>query len=250
MKIQTVFTPALYSFAKHSDEFICVVVDVLRATTTMATIIDFGGQIIPVASLDKAREYKANGYLVAGERIEQTLDFADFGNSALNFRSDVIRNKTIVHTTTNGTQAIELAKQSNASQVVIGAFSNISALTDYLIAQKKDVEIICSGWKNTFCLEDTLFAGALAARLFSNQNNYTNKENNNDSIFYTHDDSTFAAMDLWQKAKDNPLKYLEKASHIHRLRKAHFDDVFEYTFTLDTCHSVPILCGDKLIKAE
>ena len=80
MKIQTVFTPALYPFVKHSDEFVCVVVDVLRATTTMCTIIDFGGEIIPVASLDKAREYKANGYLVAGERIEQTLDFADFGN--------------------------------------------------------------------------------------------------------------------------------------------------------------------------
>ena len=244
MNITTIFSPALYPFAKHTEPFVCVVVDILRATTTMCTIIEFGGRIIPVSSLDKAKEYKDRGFLVAGERIERKLDFADYGNSALNFRNDSVKGKTIVHTTTNGTRAIELAKSNLAGKVVIGAFSNINALKDYLVKQQMNVEILCSGWKDTFCLEDTLFAGALAELLLKE------KDKNGNELFVCKDDSTFAAMDLAKSAGNNIQQYLEKASHIHRLRKAGFDDVFDYTFTLNTCKSVPVLVNDFLEKAR
>lgn len=244
MKVSVIFSPALYPFAKHEEPFVCVVVDILRATTTMATIIEYGGEIIPVASLETAMDYRNKGFLVAGERIERKLDFADYGNSALNFRNDAIKGKTIVHTTTNGTQAIELAKTSSANEIVIGAFSNLNSLKDWLVKENKNVEILCSGWKNMFCLEDTLFAGALTELLLNETDNNGNK------LFECKDDSAFASIDLWDKAKDNLLCYLEKASHIHRLRKAHFDEVFDYTFMLNTCHCVPILKDGKLIKAE
>ncbi|MBR1627602.1 MAG: 2-phosphosulfolactate phosphatase [Bacteroidales bacterium] len=241
--IKTIFSPALYSFVKHEENFACIVVDVLRATTTMCTIIQHGGQIIPVASLDTAREYKERGFLVAGERIEKKIDFADYGNSALNFINADIKGKTIVHTTTNGTQAIELAKSSSAKEILIGAFSNLNSLGEYLKTSEMNVEILCSGWKNTFCLEDSLFAGALAELLLQETDNHGN------NIFECKDDATFAAIDLWDKAKKDLQGYLEKASHIHRLRKAHFDDVFDYTFTLNTCRSVPVLKENQLVNA-
>ena len=87
------------------------------------------------------------------------LDFADFGNSAFSFTRDAIGGKTLVYCTTNGTRALEMAK--SASSIAIGAFINISAVTEWLAGQQKNVVILCSGWKNKFCLEDTLFAGAL-----------------------------------------------------------------------------------------
>ncbi|MBP3253268.1 MAG: 2-phosphosulfolactate phosphatase [Bacteroidales bacterium] len=236
MNITTVFSPALYPYCKRSEQYICVVVDILRATTTMCTAVEFGAELIPVSSVEEAREYKRKGFLVAGERIERTLDFADFGNSALLFRTDEIKGKTIVHTTTNGTRAIALAQDYKPKQTVIGAFSNINALKDFLVKAGCDVEILLSGWQNTFCLEDTLFAGALSTMLFNEG-------------FTSKDDSTFAAVDLWNAAKEDILQYLEKASHIHRLRKAHFDDVFQYTFTLNTCRCVPVLRNGKIIKA-
>lgn len=240
--ISTVFSPALYPFVKQEGEFICVIVDILRATTTICTIIDWGGEVIPVASLEIAKKYKDRGFLVAGERIEQPITFADYGNSALNFRTNKIKGKTVVHTTTNGTQAIDLAKKSSASSIVIGAFSNLNTLKNYLVKENKNVVILCSGWQNTFCLEDTIFAGALSQLLLDQ----IDKENNN--LFDCKDDATFAAIDLWDNAKKDIQQYLEKASHIHRLRKAHFDDVFDYTFTFNSCNTVPILKNDRLIK--
>ena len=87
-----------------------------------------------------------------------------------------------------------------------------------MIEKQTDVEIFCSGWKNTFSLEDTVFAGALSTKL------------QQEGGFEIKDDATFCAMELWQNSKDDLLSYLEKASHIHRLRKANLDDVFPYTF--------------------
>ena len=141
-----------------------MLVDILRATTTICTAVGNGVEaIIPVASHEEARQLKAEGYLVASEKDGVQLDFADFGNSAFSFTRDAIGGKTLVYCTTNGTRTLEIAK--GASNIVIGAFINISAVTEWLAGQQKDVVILCSGWKNKFCLEDTLFAGALTERL-------------------------------------------------------------------------------------
>jgi 2-phosphosulfolactate phosphatase len=236
-KITTIFTPVLYPYYKKSDKHITVIVDILRATTTMCTAIEYGATLIPVKTVEEAKMWKEKGYLVAGERIEQDFSFADFGNSALQFMTDKIKGKQIVHSTTNGTKAILLAQQFSPQEIVIGAFVNIDTLKDYLIEKQTDVEIFCSGWKNTFSLEDTVFAGALSTKL------------QEEGGFEIKDDATFCAMELWQNSKDDLLSYLEKASHIHRLRKANLDDVFPYTFTLNSCHCVPILKDNKIIKA-
>ena len=236
-KIETILSPALYPFRKMNGSHICVVIDILRATTSICTAVNNGAKaIIPVKTIEEAKEYKDNGFLVAGERIENTFPFADWGNSALEFTRQRVEGNEIVHSTTNGTVAIALAKESNPSKIVIGAFSNISALSNYLSEQGKDVQLFCSGWNNTVSLEDMTFAGALADRLIQS------------GKFENKNDSTHSAIAVWNSAKDDLQGYMEKASHIHRLRKHGMDDVFDYTFQLDTCNVVPGLEQKKIIN--
>jgi 2-phosphosulpholactate phosphatase len=156
--VEVCFSPALFKDVLTTGDFIVVLVDILRATTTICTAVANGVEaIIPVASHEEARQLKSEGFLVATEKDGVQLDFADFGNSALSFTRDAIGGKTLVYCTTNGTRALELAK--SASGIVIGAFINVSAVAEWLAAEQKNVVILCSGWKNKFCLEDTLFAG-------------------------------------------------------------------------------------------
>ncbi|MEE1000449.1 MAG: 2-phosphosulfolactate phosphatase [Bacteroidales bacterium] len=236
-KIETILSPALYPFRKMNGSHICVVIDILRATTSICTAVNNGAKaIIPVKTIEEAKEYKDKGFLVAGERIENTFPFADWGNSALEFTRQRVEENEIVHSTTNGTVAIALAKESNPSKIVIGAFSNLSALSNYLSEQGKDVQLFCSGWNNTVSLEDMTFAGALADRLLQS------------GKFENKNDSTHSAIAVWNSAKDDLQGYMEKASHIHRLRKHGMDDVFDYTFQLDTCNVVPGLEQKKIIN--
>ena len=235
-KIETILTPALFPFRTMNDTHICVVNDILRATTSICTAISNGAKaIIPVRTIEQAKEYKDKGYLVAGERIEKTFPFADWGNSALEFTKERVCGNEIVHSTTNGTVAISIAREGNPQEIVIGAFCNLSCLSDYLVAKGKDVQIFCSGWKNTPALEDTVSAGALAEKLLQS------------GKFENKNDSTNLALALWREAKSDLRAYMEKASHIHRLRKYHMDDVFDYTFQIDTCNVVPKLEQNKIV---
>ena len=235
--IEVCFTPKLYSEIVTNNNFIVVMVDILRASTSICAAFANGVEaIIPVASLDEAKEYKAKGYLVASEREGIVTGFADFGNSAFNFMTEAVKGKTIAYSTTNGTQAIELAK--NAEGLVIGAFSNITALSQWLINQHSNVVILCAGWKNKFNLEDSIFAGALIEQLLTSTD------------LKMDCDSAEAALDLWSIAKSNPLAYIQKAAHRERLRKLNLDDVLEFTFQLDTADVVPILKNGVLVVAS
>ena len=233
-KIEVCLSPALYSYFENPNA-VAVVVDVLRASSAIVTAFMNGAErIIPVGTLEEARQMKKIGFMVAAERDGIVRDFADFGNSPYNFTPERVQNHPIVYSTTNGTQAIQLASTSHA--VVVGAFLNLKAIADYLIAMNRDVLILCAGWKNKFNLEDTLFAGALADLLL--------KENN----FYTICDSTLAALDLWMIARDDLTGYIEKAAQRHRLKKNNLDDVIEYCLTADVTDVIPVLNGNFLIR--
>jgi len=232
--VEVCFSPRLFQDVLTTGDFIVMLVDILRATTTICTAVGNGVEaIIPVASHEEARQLKSEGFLVASEKDGVQLDFADFGNSAFSFTRDAIGGKTLVYCTTNGTRALEMAK--SASSIAIGAFINISALTEWLAGQHKNVVILCSGWKNKFCLEDTLFAGALTQRLL------------NTGLFQSDCDSAHAAMDLWDLAQADVLDYIEKAAQRHRLKKLGLDDVIPYSFECDRVKVVPVFDG-KLIK--
>jgi len=232
--VEVCFSPGLFEDILTTGEFVVVLVDILRATTTICAAVGNGVEaIIPVASHAEARQLKAEGFLVASEKDGVQLGFADFGNSAFSFTRETIGGKTLVYCTTNGTRALAIAK--GASSIVIGAFINISAVTEWLAGQRKNVVVLCSGWKNKFCLEDTLFAGALTGRLLET------------GLFQTECDSAHAAMDLWSLAEGDVLEYVEKAAQRHRLKKLGLDDVIPYSFEPDQVDVVPVFDG-RLIK--
>jgi len=235
--IEVCFTPRLFPEVMIRENYIVVLVDILRATTSICAAFENGVKsIIPVATLDEAKLWKEKGFLVASEQDGKKLDFADFGNSAFNFSREAVGGKTLVYCTTNGTRALDIAK--NAGKIAIGSFINLGALTEWLIAEDKNVVILCSGWKNKFCLEDTLFAGALTENLL------------NHGGYATHCDSAAAAIDLWHLAQPDILGYIEKAAHRHRLKKLGLDDVIPYSFTFNSTRVVPVFEGKEILNVS
>lgn len=234
--VEACFSPGLFQDILTKDDFVVVLVDILRATTTICTAIANGAEaIVPVATHQEARRLKAEGFLVASEKDGVQLDFADLGNSAFSFTRDRIGGRTLVYCTTNGTRALTIAR--SASSIAVGAFINISALTEWLSRQQKHVVILCSGWKNKFCLEDALFAGALTKRLLAT------------GLFRSECDSAHASMDLWSLAEGDVLAYIEKAAQRHRLKRLELDDVIPYSFACDQVEVVPVFDGN-VIKGD
>ncbi|MCL1867615.1 MAG: 2-phosphosulfolactate phosphatase, partial [Paludibacter sp.] len=169
-KVDICFSPALYPYYSENEENIVVVVDVFRATTTIcAAFAAQAAAVRPVKSLQQAQEAKRQGGIVGAERDADKCDFADFGNSPFDYMSEKLRGKTLIFTSTNGTRAIETAQ--NAEKIIIGAFVNLQTVADFCIESNRNVLVLCSGWKNRFCIEDALFGGALAEILM--KNNFT-----------------------------------------------------------------------------
>lgn len=233
-KIEVCFSPALFPFYENRDAVV-VVTDILRASSAIVTAFMNGVErIIPVGTLEEARACKEKGFMVAAERDGIVRDFADFGNSPYNFSPERVKGKQIVYSTTNGTNAISLA--SSGDQVLIGAYLNISALARHIRTSKKDLLILCAGWKNKFNLEDTLFAGALSKMVLE------------DDQFYTICDATHGAIGLYEAAEGNMMAYMEKVAQRHRLKKNNLDDVIGYCHESDLTDLIPVLKGDHLVS--
>ena len=231
--IEVCFSPKLFKYIRTRGECIVVVTDVLRASTSICSALHHGArQILPVATLQEAMILKEKGMLVAAERNGVKVDFADFGNSPFDFVIKKVKGKTIVYTTTNGTRAIEMARERGT--VAIGGFVNLQALSKWIARQEKSVVILCAGWKNQFNLEDAVFCGALIESLMQ-QNKYA-----------IECDSAEASRDLWSVAKGDILYYIEKASHRNRLRQLSADDALNYAFTPDQTTVVPVLTGEYI----
>lgn len=230
--VEVCFSPALYADYENKDAIV-VVTDILRASSAIVTAFMNGVEtLIPVGTLEEAKSFKEQGYMVAAERDGIVRDFADFGNSPYNFSADRVHGKEIVYSTTNGTRAIHLA--SSGHEVLIGAYLNIGALADYIRSCDRDLLILCAGWKNKFNLEDTLFAGALAELVLA------------DDHFTTICDSANGAMDLYDVAKKDMMHYIEKVAQRHRLKKNGLDDVIEYCHEIDRTEMIPVFREDRI----
>jgi 2-phosphosulfolactate phosphatase len=147
---------------------VAVVVDVLRATTVMVHAFDSGCEaIVPCLEIEEARRVASSlpegTSLLAGERQGVPIPGFDLGNSPGDFRPEVCRGKTLVMTTTNGTRAI-LASVS-ADRVLIGAFVNLDAVLNEVVAAGKDVHVVCAGTDGLVSFEDGMLAGRLASQL-------------------------------------------------------------------------------------
>jgi len=234
--IEVCFSPFLFEL--HKEEYdIIVVIDVLRATSAICAAFENGVEaIIPVSTIEEAVEYQKKGYLVGAERLGKIVEGFDFGNSPFSYMTEDVKGKEVVLTTTNGTRAIDLAK--DAEIVVIGSLLNLDALCEWLEKQDKHVLCLCSGWQNKFNLEDTICAGAISEYLL------------NTGKFKSDEDSSIAAKYLYLSAKDNYLGYLKSSSHRRRLKNLNLNEDIKYCLTPNLTRVIPVLKNGKLVNVQ
>jgi len=176
--LEVTFTPADFSSLKQRDlsHTICVVFDILRATTSMTAALSNGAKmILPACDIPDALSLKARhpDAMLAGERFgikiraSQTggIDF-DFGNSPREFTREKIAGKTLITTTTNGTRALRACE--GAARVFAASFLNLDTVVKAIKASEKcSLLAVCAGTFEEAALEDTLAAGALCHALWS-----------------------------------------------------------------------------------
>src|SRR6476620_7752074 len=164
--LYTVLSPALLHLYDVSNTVV-VVIDVLRATSTIATALYNGAkEIIPVDSVERCIQLgKELACITAGERDGQIAPGLQYGNSSFEYPREFIGGKTLVLTTTNGTKLLHMALAKGATEIVTGAFLNLSAVCDHLVTLKRNVILGCAAWKDKPNMEDTLFAGAVVSRI-------------------------------------------------------------------------------------
>jgi len=234
MNIEVCYTPQAYNLF-HKDNSIVVVIDIFRATSAIVTAFYNGvSKMIPVATVEEAREYQKNGFMAAAERDGEVIEGFELGNSPFGYMNSKVKGKTIAISTTNGTQAIEASRK--ASKILVGSFLNLDVLCEYLASQKKDVILVCAGWKNKFNLEDTIFAGAVVNKLTT------------ESGFEITCDSAIASNHLYIIAKDDLFEFLSNSSHRNRLAKLDLERDIKYCLTPNQCPVIPVMGGKYLVK--
>ncbi|MBR1851118.1 MAG: 2-phosphosulfolactate phosphatase [Bacteroidales bacterium] len=237
MQLEVTLTPTLYAHRTLKQHQTTVAVDVLRATTAICAALQAGADmVVPLDSLEPLPRYRDMGFTLAAERGGVKVDLvasggkimaAEFGNSPTEYMRHDLHGHKLAYSTTNGT--VSLARAADAERTLVGSFANISALTQCLASDGRDVVILCSGWEGAPCLEDTLFAGALAERLVTTA-----------GATLVNDSATMA-LALWHAANGDPLAICQNATHVARLRRLGAEADIEFAFRTDTCPLVPQL---------
>lgn len=234
----TSFSPSLLKLYDVTSSIV-VIIDVLRATSTIATALHNGAKsIVPVDSVAEClRLGKQIDAITAGERDGQIAEGLSHGNSPFEYPSSFIKSKTLVLTTTNGTRLLHMALEKGAHTIITGSFANLSAVCDYLVAQNKPVLLACAAWKDRVNIEDSLFAGAVVSRI---QQHF---EINCDSSQMAHTLYSIAQADLFSFMAAN------HASHYHRLMGFGLENDIRHCLTEDTAPVLPIYKEGKLVPA-
>jgi len=228
LEIQVCLSPALLNLYDLENKTV-VVTDVLRATSTMVSALEIGVQkIVPVATRKEALEFigKKN-HLVAGERDGKMVEGFDLGNSPLAIKreADLVKDKVLVMTTTNGTKALK--QSETAKRIYIGALTNVNAIAKAVLSHKQDILVVCAGWKNRVNLEDTLFAGSLCEATSGQVSIYG--------------DAAIMSRQLYQAHKNDLLDAIKCATHYKRLQSHGIDNDIAYCMSENTSTIVPIM---------
>lgn len=230
MQLDICLSPAQLSLFDLKGKTV-VIIDVLRATSTINTALDNGvKEIIPVSTIEEALEYKAKGFIVAAERGGKKHEGFDYGNSPFEYMSEATVGKQVVLTTSNGTRALKMSE--GADTIITASFLNLQSVINYLEKQNNDILLFCAGWKDRFSLEDTLCAGAIAASL--------------EEFTKTHADSTFVAKHLYNSFKGDLISALQQSNHYKRLQNHGVNNDLEYCVTKNIFTSIPIWNGKSL----
>jgi len=234
--LHTSLSPALLHLYDVSNSIV-VIIDVLRATSTIATALNNGAKcVIPVDSVARCIELsKQIDGISAGERDGKVAEGLEYGNSPFEYSKDFIGQKTLVLTTTNGTRLLHMALDRGAKEIVTGSFPNLSAVCTHIVKMKKDVILACAAWKDRINMEDTLFAGAVISRVREH--------------FTINCDSSMMAERLYKRANKDLFEFMKKndASHYHRLIGYDLEKDIRYCFEYDSANVLPYYTDGKLV---
>jgi 2-phosphosulfolactate phosphatase len=171
--IDVYFTPA-ETAGQELARRTAVVIDVLRATSTMTEALANGARgIYPVGTTEEAIRLAQNleGALLCGERRSLRVEGFDLGNSPAEFTPEAVQGRTLVMATTNGTPALVAA--AGAGIAVAASFLNRTAVVEAVIAEGRPVAIVCAGRERRFALEDTVCAGSLVSGIMERVDSVT-----------------------------------------------------------------------------
>jgi len=214
-----------------------VVIDVLRACSTIVTALDHGARaVMPVADMAEAGKIASNldpdVYRLGGERDGVKIDGYDLGNSPHEYGADVVDGRDVILNTSNGTQA--LTRATSAKHLVAACFLNAGRVVDFVRTVDEEVTIVCAGRQNRLALEDTLCAGLLLERLWDRE----------EPDVVT--DSAHTAFTLYETDRDHLRSALDRANHAERLVDQGYEDDLDYCFRVDALPVLPYYAENRL----
>jgi 2-phosphosulfolactate phosphatase len=221
---------------------VVAVIDVLRASTTIAVALANGARtIIPLENSEevamRAKQFERGSMLLAGERRMLRMDGFDLGNSPREHTREQVEGKTVLLTTTNGTHAL-LAVQG-ARDVVVASYVNLTAVSAMLRAALRggaDVTIVCAGQDRQFALEDAACAGRYVSQVVKRLH------------AVELNDAALAASLIDRRYGDNLMRLFETAAHGRALAAAGFEEDLAACAAVDSYPVIPIYQDRQITK--
>lgn len=238
MNIDVKLVPSSSEVWGYKDKTV-VVIDVLRASSTIITALENGARaVVPVLTPDEAvtlkSRYDSENVLLGGERGGLKIQGFDLGNSPLEYKKEVVEGKTIVFTTTNGTNAIRLS--GSADNLLIGAYLNLEAVVNKALELDKDILLLCAGRQNGFALEDAACAGAFCAAVLR--------------VAQVRESDSAKASRMIAASFDSSLASFMASEHGQLLEKLGFNDDLKLAATFNSCQAVPISVNGQLVLSN
>ncbi len=241
MRLDVFFTPSQVKPADTAGRLVAIV-DVLRASTTVATALGNGAKtVIPLEGADevifRSKEFARSQILLAGEQKMHPITGFDIGNSPQAYTPEAVEGKTILLTTTNGTRT--LLGVQGARDIVIASYVNFTAVLAMMkvaAGSKTDIAIICAGDEGSFTLEDAACAGRYVRAIPKRAGSVV------------ANDAASASVLIERKYGDNIEKVFKESSHGQALESAGFGDDLEAAAEVDAYPVVPIYQDRQITK--
>jgi len=218
-----------------------VVIDVLRACSTIVTALDRGARaVMPVPDMAQAGKIASNldpdVYRLGGERNGKKIEGYHLGNSPPEYTQDVVEGRDVILNTSNGTRALQQAREAHT--LVAACFLNAGRVVDFVRRTADAVTIVCAGRQNRLALEDTLCAGLLLDRLWDGDEPYPVT------------DSAHTAYTLYHTDRDDLDNALRGANHAERLADRGREADLDYCFRIDALPVLPYYTENRLLLYE
>lgn len=241
MQIDVFFGPAGVTPADVTGRAVAVI-DVLRASTSIAVALDNGARaIIPFESsedaVSRAKAFERSDVRLAGERKSLPIPGFDLGNSPLQYTREAVEGKTILMATTNGTGAVTATQ--GARDVIVASYVNFSASMSFLRAALRtgtDIVLLCAGQDRRFALEDAACAGRFAHHISKRLSSVT------------LNDGAHACVLIDKKYGENLMKLFDASAHGRTLREAGFGDDLAICADLDSHGVLPVYQDRQITK--